>query len=445
LIYGLAVGQLLTLLVRKTALATLLASVLAGGLAMLWLPSLLVGGVPAWQWLGVPVLLLVAGRLVVWPWWSGTFRDWRALLPMAGCSLLTAGWIAGWLGLRALEFPAVGVPFDVAAYEASLPTPEQNQTGRVIRRAALESNLPELRQAAQLPPGMLADPRVPDLQRPLVLDALRKAAERMRKDVEQRLAQGDSEGALEEIVDLLALSRQIRRHASGQIYWTGEYMQNQAIDALERWQVQVVDQPKLLKRALKELALHESQLPPPDDQVKASYLAFRAELDALNGVFSLPLVAFQAPWERARLERAGNLLFAGWLRAAEDEPWKSASSASPSLGWHPWLPEEQEPGGVLTTKRTVKNLFEVLQTSPAAELIGRVSPWPGASQALRKLRVAELRLAVALYWAEQGQENPAMKGILPGQRPPLRPVTLLVPRYLPSMPVDPLTGLPLQP
>lgn len=445
LTYGLAVGQLLTLLVRKTALAVLLAGMLAGGLMLLWLPSLLVGGVPAWQWLGVPLLLLVAGRLIVWPWWSGTFRDWRSLVPMTGCSLLAAGWMAGWIGLRVVEFPDAGRPFDVATYEASLPTQELNQTGRIIRRAALESDLHELRQAAHLPPGMLTDPRVPDPKLSVVLQALRKAAEQLRKDVEQSLAQGDQAAALNGIVDLLALSRQVQQHAPGQVYWTGDFMQNQALDALEAWQNQAANDPKLLKRALKELMQHDALLPPPADQVKASYLAFRADLDALNGAYSLPMVAFQAPWERARLERAGNTLFAGWLRAAEDEPWKSAGTVSTRFGWPAWLPETDEPAGTLSTRRSVKSLFELLEYSPAAEVIGRNAPWIGVNQSLRRLRTAELRLAIALYWAEQWQEDPNNRPVPFKQMPPIRPVTKLVPRYLPSLPVDPLTGLPLQP
>jgi len=439
LTFGFAAGQLLTLLVRKTAIAALLAGVLAGGLVLLWLPSLIVGGVHAWQWLAVPTVLLLAGRSVVWPWWSGTFGNWRSLMAPAGCGLLLAGWLGANLGGRAIEVPAVGTPFDVAAFEASLPTPEQNQTGRLIRRAAQEANLGLLRQAVHLPGGMITDPRVPDPQLSVVLDALQKAAAGLRTEAEEQVAQGDQGAALDIIVDLLALSRQVRQHAPAQVCRTGAAIEAQALEALERWQGRSRDQPKLLARALKELMRHEAELPPPADQIKASYLAFRADLDALNGVFSFPKAAFQAPWERARLERTGNAWFAGWLRAAESEPWKSAACVA-SVWRYPWVEATQGPGQGLT----VEHLSELLATSPMiATLLDPHAPWPNAAQALRKVRLAELRLAIALYWGDNWQEKyeeqPTNYLALP---PP--PMKLLVPRYLPNVPVDPLKGQPLQ-
>lgn len=443
LTYGFAVGQLWTLLVRKTAFAALLAGVLASGLVLLWLPSLVVGGLQAWQWLGVPLLLLLAGRLVVWPWWSGTFRDWRSLLPAVGCGLLGMAWIAGNLGHRALAIPDVGAPFDVAAFEASLPTPEQNQTGRLIRRAALEGNLTLLRKAtclaacmpADVPQGMLTDPRNQDPQLPQVLQALRpenfllwKGCSDPASFVPARIPTPDE--GLEEIVDLLALSRQVRYHAPVQVWRTGRSIEQQALEALEEWQLQVGDDPKLLTRALEELRRHEAELPPPADHVKATYLVFRADLDALNGTMSFPGVAFQAPWERARLERVGNALFAGWLRAAEGAPAAWAArfhvDVTPFVG--DWLPPSEG-----QTSLTAGRLAESLESSPLmARFFARYQLWPEAVQALRKLRIAELQLAVTLYWAE----NPM------GPPPSLK---LLVPRYLPATLVDPLTEKPLQP
>jgi ABC-type transport system involved in multi-copper enzyme maturation permease subunit len=441
LTFGFAAGQLLTLLVRKTAIAALLASVLAGGLVLLLLPSLVVGGMRAWQWLGVPAVLLLAGRSSVWPWWSGTLGNRRSLLPLAGCGVLAAGWLAIHLGWRVIEVPDVGQPFDVAAFEASLPTPEQNQTGRLIRRAAQEGDLEQLRKAAHLPAGMITDPRVPDAQLPAALEALRKAAARLRTEANELLLQGEHGAALDIIVDLLALSRQVRRHAPAQVCRTGVAIEAQALEALEHWQAQTRGEPKLVARALNELLLHEAQLPPPADQVKATYLAFRAELDLLNGAaFSFPQAAFQAPWERARLERFGNAWFAGWVRAAESEPWMSAACVA-SVWRHPWVQATQGPGADLTIER----LSDLLERSPVvATLLDPYAPWPGAAQALRKVRLAELRLARVLYWSdhwpEKYEEQPANYLILP---PP--PMKLLVPRYLPAVPIDPLKGQPLEP
>jgi hypothetical protein len=334
------------------------------------------------------------------------------------------------LGQRAVEVPDGGAPFDVASFELGLPTPEQSPTGRLIRRAALDQDLPTLRKAGQLPPDMLSDPRVPDPQMAQVLQALRQAAGLLRADIQQQIAQGQSEAALDGIVTMLALSRQVRRLAWGNVYGTGQFIETQALEALEGWQVQVADQPKLLAHALKELAQHEAELPAPADQVQVAYLAYRTGLESLNGATALPEIALLAPWERARLERTGNALFAGWLRAAESEPWKCMADTSLPVGLLTWVPATEGPEAALTGA----HLSEVQNRSPVlAGFLARYTPWPGTIRALRKLRVAQLRLAMTLCAAQDPVAGPG---------PTLKD---LVPRYLPSPLVDPLTGMPLPP
>jgi hypothetical protein len=136
LAYGFALGQFFTLLVRKAAVAlvlALLAGVVLGGL---WLPSLVNGGVRVWQVLVVPLLLLVGIRPTLWAWASGRLYSLRPMLVFGGTGALALAWMAATFWLRVIVIPDVGEPFDVQAFVASLPTPEENKAGRMIPLAA---------------------------------------------------------------------------------------------------------------------------------------------------------------------------------------------------------------------------------------------------------------------------------------------------------------------
>ncbi len=136
--YGFAAGQFAALVLRRQAIAVVVGGMTTAALLTLWLPSLLLGGLPAWQVLGPPLLLLAATRLVVWAWIGGRLVALRPVAALLGCVALAALWMAGCLWYRVAGVPDVGEPFDVKAFAASLSELDRTDAGRLIREASRE-------------------------------------------------------------------------------------------------------------------------------------------------------------------------------------------------------------------------------------------------------------------------------------------------------------------
>ncbi len=158
-LYGFCYGQFFGQLARRPILAVILAFTVAPAVASTWVPSLLFGGLPVWQLLIPPAVLLALTRLNQWPWMADRLYTFRPLAAISAGSCLTAVAVAACLWYRAAEVPEVGEPFDVPAYLASLPPPEENEAGRLIRRA--EMDLAEQRRLVD------QDPKVPPPHGPL--------------------------------------------------------------------------------------------------------------------------------------------------------------------------------------------------------------------------------------------------------------------------------------
>ena len=69
--YGFAIGQFFGLICRKGAVAGVLTLLSTTGLVVVWLPSIIVGGLAVWQWLIPPLVLIVATRYLMRPWVAG--------------------------------------------------------------------------------------------------------------------------------------------------------------------------------------------------------------------------------------------------------------------------------------------------------------------------------------------------------------------------------------
>src|SRR5206468_1259177 len=67
-------------------------------------------------------------------WANERVTTWRPLAGLGLGVLAVVGWIALCLGYRVAQVPEVGEPFDVAAFVASIPPPEKNQAGELIRQ-----------------------------------------------------------------------------------------------------------------------------------------------------------------------------------------------------------------------------------------------------------------------------------------------------------------------
>src|SRR5262249_28669003 len=127
LTYGFAIAQLLGMLARRTIIAAILSVGLAAMVAAAWAPSLICGGLKLGQVLPIPILLLFASRLAMWPWLSRRLSAARPVVGLIAVALVAAGWQAGNLWYRVREIPDAGEPFDVQAYLANLPPPEKNE------------------------------------------------------------------------------------------------------------------------------------------------------------------------------------------------------------------------------------------------------------------------------------------------------------------------------
>ena len=134
-LYGFCFAQYFAQVMPRPVVGGILAFLVAP-LVGVWIPSQLFGGLSLWQVLVVPVLLLLLTRINQRSWLMGRLLVGKPLVVLLGGAVLVVVGLAGSLWYRVLEIPNVGEPFDVQAFEATIPSPEQNEAGRLIRRAS---------------------------------------------------------------------------------------------------------------------------------------------------------------------------------------------------------------------------------------------------------------------------------------------------------------------
>jgi hypothetical protein len=167
LLHGFAVGQLCSLLVRKSLVAAVLALMASGVAVSVWLPSLAGGGLHLWQAAGVPVLTLVASRLLLPAWTAGRLTGATVAGGVAATAAASVVWVAGALAYRVAEIPDTEDVLDLPGFLAELPSAEQNEAGRLTQNALdnLSGRLRELRHeqpSKPLFPREKADPNHPN-------------------------------------------------------------------------------------------------------------------------------------------------------------------------------------------------------------------------------------------------------------------------------------------
>jgi hypothetical protein len=314
----------------------------------------------------------------------------------------------------------------------------------------------ELRAGAALPLGLIEDPRHLSLfTRMDSMDQCRWAAALLTVRALQIQARGDDEEALDYLLAVLALSRQLRHGAIAASWQVGVGVEQTALDGLDHWLERLGHEPGLVQKALLELGRHEEALPPRADVIKADYLMVGNNLDdprLLSRLFAFGPAAgepqpsievvnlsLQMPTEKARARRIVNAVYAGWLRAAEADFATVAAQALPGaqgdrsrwveqmiLG--EWLPTGQGPGPALSRAE----LARLVEQSWLANLLSaegwRMSLCLTHANSLCRVRAVRLQLALALYKMRVGKPAPVLEA--------------LSPRTLLDLPHDPFNGQP---
>jgi hypothetical protein len=517
-LHGFAVGQLCSLLFRKTLVAAVLGlggSVLA---VSVWLPSLAGGGLHVWQTLAVPLACLLASRLLLPAWSAGCLTSRGALGRLGACALLAAAGTTLMLFYRVAQAPDLPQQLDLASYAASLPPPEHNRAGQRVRNAneslamrleALKGERParplfadnrppagtagrarlvadvwsfglqaQLRQslaagpvpyvlalaestigirlpsavegyfanqleevlargwpggepelagwldkvcsdpwyrqlhaAAELPVGMVEDPRrLHMFSRLRSTDAALMAARLLVVQGLRRQAQGDGAAFVGELKAGFALAANLDNHAVAVLASVARSARSELLRGLDRWLERLDGQPELLGTVLQQLRRHEEQMPSDySDTLKAELLVLHNTVEDLAGAVSG--INVKAPRETVAL-------WAAALTLAQQTPWERERQRRLLV-----LAEYNLPRGpaALPLEDWYGRNF-----TPRGRHRGEQS-W---RRGLARLRAAQVVVALRLYQARKHR--------------PAAALAALVPDYLPAVPLDPFDGQPLR-
>jgi hypothetical protein len=457
---GLAVGHLVGLLFRKALVALVVAVGLSVLLVAVWWPSMIAGGLSAWQVFAPPLALLAGARLLL-PLWAGDrLQTPGGAARVGAAAVIASGLIAAGLWYRAAELPDVEEPADLAAWEAALPPPERNEGGQLVRRGlaqladvrrSLQDRKPKLEgardfrtqaqlaavdgwtdplgelgewldevfqrdwhralaQAAALPPGTVEDPRRYNFNSASRTYDNAEAAGALlaARGLQRQRADADPAAFVECLRTGLALSRHMAHNATFAGARTGRVVERVMLLALERWLEGLAGRPDLLRRALAVLREHAAA---PADHRPALYAEYLIARDGLDR----PL-----EWD-GHLD--GPILGLG----NRDQDTEVVTTA-----WGlPWERQRRE--------RLLRLAFWARERVPADALhylyvivpnaLHRGRDSTGAALRARADRAAVVLLvALRLYQAEKGR--------------PAESLDALVPAYLPAVPADPYAGLP---
>jgi ABC-type transport system involved in multi-copper enzyme maturation permease subunit len=450
-LYGFSIGQLCGLLFRRPLVAGVVSLGLSGLLVVLWIPSIINGGLHLWQILGIPILLLLATRLLFPLWVSSRLYSRSAVGLLFGCAGACLLWQVSGLWYRVVEIPAVPEDRGFTHFIESLPPPEENQAGSLIRSASAEleslsRNKPalpgqpggavgprppsleelvarvaehgwtapdprlegwldelfaggwdeKLAEAAALPTGVVEDPRRLTFASALpALEECRFAANLLVARGLQQQARGKPEVFVDHLRSGLAVARNLQNGAPLFSAYTGRNIEARVLHGARLW-LEKAKRPDLLRRVLDILLDHESKLPDPVRCRYAEHLMARNSLDDPSILGSRP------SWETS--------LFA----LAWQVPWEAERNRRLLQGYYSDDPE------IMHRVRQFRTVI-FLYASPPRQ------PYFDDPSVLARLRGGQLVVALRLYEVEQHQ--------------PARQLDqLLAKGYLKALPVDPFSG-----
>jgi ABC-type transport system involved in multi-copper enzyme maturation permease subunit len=470
LVYGFCVGVLCGLLFRSILASVLFASILSLLLALIWLPSLLASGLLAWQPLGPPILLLASTPFLLRPWAAGRIASWTTAARLTPFVVLIGLWIAGGLWYRVLEIPNVPEQVDLEAFRATLPTEKDNQAGELVRRACVNfgdlyrkfydersrevhpgvaqaplrlderaenvldhgwsGDDPELaawlnkiiagewvgmlKETADMPPGMVEDMRnLTNWSRQPVAENSQRITISLAARGLQRQASGDDATFVQNLRIALGLSLAMRHRAPPLDVYCGRESEVLLLKALDRWLERLHGRPDLLHQALDVLSQYVDA-PKGDD-----------EMDLMDDLTIMNMVNDPIPWLKY------SLTFTGDARIDDQDAQMEAQWVATS--WlAPWEHERQQ--------RILRVLFwgdekqrkdlGPFKTGPLWWYV-HMRGKPNKLTSVALARAGILKLALRWYQMDNGK--------------PAETLDELVPKYLPSIPIDPFDYYGKQP
>ncbi len=324
-IYGFVFTHLAAMLFRKAIVAGAVGLMLGGLFAVLWLPSLFGGGIHGWQiWLPVVFTLLTA-RWLAWSWVTNRIGTRRSLWRLAIGSTAVLGAFGFGIAYRVLEVPEITEIEDDIRFAETLPSFDEKQAGRDLRRAAslfkesepkqfdtpldpplyMESTWPDfekkfrltglqqivtifnngypadrpdvdallesafktdweqlLREAAKKPTGVMDDPTEMAFDYQFTnLDLLQKMMIVYLASGLQKQVRGQPEVFVERLELWLSVIRNVKNRSTIQSVSVATRFELFVSRAFDRWLEKLDDRPDLLRRALKAIRYHDEQEP----------------------------------------------------------------------------------------------------------------------------------------------------------------------------------------
>jgi hypothetical protein len=134
-VYGFAAGVLSGMLFDKPLVSVAVGLMSGAATAALWIPSLFGGGLMGWQVWPIPLMVLALSRWLIRDWTLRRIGRGFGRKKLVGGLTATALMLACAIGFRAVEVPLVPEVNDDIAFADRLPTNDDKQPGRDLKRA----------------------------------------------------------------------------------------------------------------------------------------------------------------------------------------------------------------------------------------------------------------------------------------------------------------------
>ncbi|MFO0935442.1 MAG: ABC transporter permease [Gemmataceae bacterium] len=134
-VYGYAGGLLAGMCFPKPLVSFAVGMMSSAMAASLWIPSLLSGGLMGWLVWPAPIIVILMSRLLMRDWTVGRIAKGRGFVKLVMAIALPILLIAGGIAYRALDVPVCPEMDDDIRFSKALPTTDDQQPGRVLKRA----------------------------------------------------------------------------------------------------------------------------------------------------------------------------------------------------------------------------------------------------------------------------------------------------------------------